>query len=196
MKVMFDDLLRRYLMSRVLWHITMSLDGFIAGPRGDMSWMAEYGGEDPTVDDVISKIGALLIGHRTFLGDDDGVGAGEPEGRPYGGLWQGPMFVLTHDKQPAPVPGYTFVGDLESGVATAKEAAGDGYVVILGANTAKQCLEAGLLDEVLVHVVPVLLGDGVRLFDQPGGELVRLERISLTHSQHATNIWLRVVSKI
>ncbi|GIH08012.1 deaminase [Rhizocola hellebori] len=179
-------------MGKVLWHITMSLDGFIAGPGGDMSWMAGYGGANPTAEEVMSKIGALFIGHRTFLGDDD-AGAGSEEGKPYGGVWQGPMFVLTHDKAPAPTPGFTFVGDLESGIAAAKAAAGDGYVVVLGANTAQQCLDAGVLDEILIHVVPVLLGDGVRLFDRKGGDLVRLERLSLTHSPQVTNIWLSVV---
>jgi dihydrofolate reductase len=180
-------------MNKVLWHVTMTLDGFIAGPRGDMSWMAGYEGENAAVDEVMGNIGALLIGHRTFLGDDEGAGASSEDGKPYGGQWQGPMFVLTHDKAPTPVPGYTFVDDLQSGVAAAKAAATGKYVVILGATTAKGCLEAGLLDEVLVHVVPALLGDGVRLFDRPGGEPVRLEPISLTHTAQITNMWLRVM---
>ena len=84
-------------------------------------------------------------------------------------------------------------GDIEEAVATAKGAAGDRYVVILGANTAQQCLDAGVLDEVLVHIAPVLLGDGVRLFDRPGGTNVKLERISLTDSPQVTNLWFRVV---
>jgi riboflavin biosynthesis pyrimidine reductase len=60
-------------------------------------------------------------------------------------------------------------------------------------DTAQQCLDAGLLDEVLVHIAPVLLGDGVRLFHRPGGANVKLERISLTHSPQVTNLWLRLV---
>ena len=60
----------------------------------------------------------------------------------------------------------------------AKEAAGDDDVVVLGANIARQCLEAGLLDEIIVHVAPVLVGDGVRLFERPSGEPLRLESIS------------------
>jgi dihydrofolate reductase len=92
-----------------------------------------------------------------------------------------------------PVPGVTFVSDLDSGVAAAKDAAGDKYVNVLGANTAQQCLDAGVLDEILVCIAPVLLGDGVRLFDRPGGTNVKLERLSLTHAPLATNLWLRVV---
>jgi dihydrofolate reductase len=80
-------------------------------------------------------------------------------------------------------------------VATAKAAAGDKYVVVLGADTARSCLNAGVLDEVLVHIAPVLLGDGVRLFDRTGGTNVKLERINLTQSPLVTNLWLRVVSR-
>ena len=90
------------------------------------------------------------------------------------------------------MPGVTFVGDLDSGVAAAKAAAGDKYVNVLGANTARQCLDAGVLDEILVCIAPVLLGDGVRLFDRPGGTNVKLERLSLTHTPRVTNLWLRV----
>ena len=72
-------------MSKVLWHVTMSLDGFITGAGGDMSWMAGYGGPNPTVTDVLGKIGALLIGNRTLRGEDHGPGVSTDEGRPYGG---------------------------------------------------------------------------------------------------------------
>jgi dihydrofolate reductase len=78
-------------------------------------------------------------------------------------------------------------------VTAAKAAAGDKYVNVLGANTARQCLDAGVLDEILVCIAPVLLGDGVRLFDRPGGTNVALERLGLTHAPRATNLWLRVV---
>ncbi|MFD2396740.1 dihydrofolate reductase family protein [Prauserella oleivorans] len=64
---------------------------------------------------------------------------------------------------------------------------------ILGADIARQCLAAGWLDEVLVCVVPVLLGDGVRLFDVPGGTNVKLERIGLSEAALASNLWFRVV---
>ncbi|MGH9208562.1 MAG: dihydrofolate reductase family protein [Acidimicrobiales bacterium] len=179
-------------MAKLLYSATMSLDGFIAGPDGDMSWLTEHLGPNPTVDDVIGKIGALLVGNRTFRGDDPHKGTTN-EGKPFGGAWTGPQFVLTHHAPDTLVPGITFVGDLDSGVAAAKAAAGDKYVNILGAYTAQQCLDADVLDEILVCIAPVLLGDGVRLFDRPGGANVKLERISLTHALGATNLWLRVV---
>ena len=101
--------------------------------------------------------------------------------------------MLTHHPPDTPVPGVTFVADLDSGLAAARAAAGDKYVNVLGASTARQCLDAGALDEILVSVVPVLLGDGTRLFDRPGGAMVRLERLSLSQAAQATNLWLRVV---
>jgi dihydrofolate reductase len=171
----------------------MSLDGFVAGPGGDMSWLAGHGGQNPTVDQVIDRIGAVLIGARTFRGDGANPGAGAREGQAYGGAWHGPQFVLTHDTAQEPLPGFTFVHDLHGGLAAAGAAAGDRYVAILGGDTARQCLEAGVLDEILVHVAPVLLGDGVRLFARPGGAQVRLERTGLTWSPRVTNLWLRVV---
>ena len=179
-------------MGKVLYSVTMSLDGFITGHGGDMSWLTEHLGPNPTVDEVVGKIGALLVGNRTFRGDDPYKGTTK-EGKPFGGGWTGPQFVLTHHAPDTPVPGVTFVGDLDSGVAAAKAAAGDKYVNVLGANTARQCLDAGVLDEIFVCIAPVLLGDGVRLFDRPGGTNVTLERLSVTHAPQATNLWLRVV---
>lgn len=179
-------------MGKLLYSAAMSLDGFIAGPRGDMSWLTEYLGPDPTVDEVAGQVGALLVGSRTFRGDDPYKGTAE-EGKPFGGAWAGPQFVLTHHAPDTPVPDVTFVGDLDSGVAAAKAAAGEKYVNVLGASVARQCLDAGMLDEILVSIVPVLLGDGVRLFDRPGGTNVRLERLSLTGAPQATDLWLRVV---
>jgi dihydrofolate reductase len=170
----------------------MSLDGFIAGPGGDMSWLTEYLGPNPPVEDLIGRIGALLVGNRTFRGDDPHKGT-ESEGEPFGGGWSGPQFVLTHLAPDIPVPGVTFVSDLDGGVAAAKAAAGDKYVNVLGANTAQQCLDAGVLDEIFVCIAPVRLGYGVRLFERPGGTNVKLERLSLTHTPRATKLWLRVL---
>ncbi|MCA2219613.1 dihydrofolate reductase family protein [Nonomuraea aurantiaca] len=179
-------------MSKLLYSCTMSLDGFIAGAGGDMSWLTEHIGPNPLVDEVIGKIGALLVGNRTFRGDDPHRGT-DKEGKPFGGGWTGPQFVLTHHVPDVPVPGVTFVGDLGGAVAAAKAAAGDKYVNVLGADIARQCLEAGVLDEILVFIAPVLLGDGVRLFDRPGGADVKLERLSLTSAPQATNLWFRVL---
>ena len=165
-------------MSKVLWHTMMSLDGFIAGPNGDMRWMSGVdGGAGDTVDEVLRSTGALLVGRRTQdVEDRDQPGF-------YGGAFRGPFFVLRHDPpaEPPVVKGVTgrFLNvGIEEATRIAKEAADGGDVVVLGANIARQCLEAGLLDEVIVHVAPVLLGDGVRLFERSGSEPVRLEWIS------------------
>ncbi|HEX9518150.1 MAG TPA: dihydrofolate reductase family protein [Streptosporangiaceae bacterium] len=179
-------------MARTLYSATMSLDGFIAGPGGDMSWLATYLGPNPEVDELIGQIGALLVGNRTFGGDDPHKGT-DKEGKPFGGGWSGPQFVLTHRVPDAPVPGVTFVADLDSGVAAAKAAAGDKYVNVLGANVARQCLAAGVLDEVLVLIAPVLLGDGVRLFEHPGGAHVRLEHVRTIQAPLAAGLWYRVL---
>jgi dihydrofolate reductase len=179
-------------MARFLYSVTMSLDGFIAGPGGDMSWLTPYIGPNPTVGEVIGRIGALLVGHRTYYGDDPHRGT-EKEGKPFGGGWDGPQFVLTRRPPADPVPGVTFVDDLDRALTLAAAAAGDRYVNILGAATARACLRAGVLDEILTFVAPVLLGDGVRLFDEPGGTNVALERLSVSHAAMATNLWFRVV---
>ncbi len=179
-------------MAKVLYSVTMSLDGFIAGPGGDMSWLTEHLGPNPPVEELVGRIGSLLVGNRTFRGDDPYRDTPQ-EGKPFGGGWSGPQFVLTHHAPAEPVEDVTFVGDLAEAVAAAKHAAGDRYVNVLGADTARQCLEAGLLDEILTCIAPVMLGDGVRLFDHPGGTGVKLERISLTQAPLATNVWMRVL---
>ncbi|GAB3974505.1 dihydrofolate reductase family protein [Plantactinospora veratri] len=178
-------------MATFLYSASMSLDGFIAGPGGDMSWLTRYLGPNPTIDDLIGKVGAILAGNRSYGGDDPYRDTPQ-EGEAFGGGWSGPQFVLTHRPPERPVPGATFVADLASAVAAAGSAAGDGYVNVLGADVARQCLAAGVLDEILVCVVPVLLGDGTRLFAQPGGADVRLERISVTEAASGSNLWYRV----
>jgi dihydrofolate reductase len=181
-------------MAKLLYSVTMSLDGFIAGPGGDMSWLTPYLEPNPLVDDLITRVGAILAGGRTFRGDDPHKGT-ESEGKVFGGGWEGPQFVLTRKPPPEPVPGLTFVTDLGEAIAAARAAAGDKYVNVLGAETARSCLEAGELDEVLTFILPVLLGDGVRLFDHPGGTHVRLERIDLGAAPLATHIWFRVAGR-
>ncbi|WIY01824.1 dihydrofolate reductase family protein [Amycolatopsis mongoliensis] len=172
-------------MAKVLYHITMSLDGFVAGPADDMTWLSGLpAGPNPVVERVIGGIGAVLMGHNTY------APATTAEGKVYGGRWEGPIFVVTRDA--APSPGFTLVDDLGTAVTAASSAAGDGYVAVLGATTARRCLEAGLLDEVLVHVAPILLGDGVRLFDRPGGTRVRLEPLELSSAGPIANCWYRV----
>jgi dihydrofolate reductase len=167
----------RRTVAKLLYSATMSLDGYIAGPGGDMSWLTDHlVGENPTANRLLANVGAILAGSNTFGGDDPNRGT-DQEGA-FGGEYHGPTFVLTHRPPPTELPpGITFVSDLHGAVAQARKAAGHKYVNILGANVAKQCIEAKLLDEVLVFLAPVLLGDGVRLFHHSGGTNVRLAPI-------------------
>jgi dihydrofolate reductase len=105
--------------------------------------------------------------------------------------------VVTHDV-PEHVPQgesrYTFVTDgVESAIEQAKAAAGDKYVSLVGASIPQQCLRAELLDEIQIHLVPVLLGAGVRLFDQLGSENIELETIQVVDSPGVTHLRFRVV---
>ncbi|RMI35480.1 dihydrofolate reductase family protein [Nocardia stercoris] len=179
-------------MTVLQYQCTMSLDGFIAGVGGDMSWLTPFFGPDPAVDEVMRDTGALLVGRRTFGGDDPLVGnAGEAE--PYGGGWSGQQVVLTHRPPAADVPGVSFAGDLQSAVAAAVAAAGDKTVGVLGAQVAAQCLAAGILDEILVFVAPVLLGDGVRLFEHDGGTNIALELVERGRTAAVPHLRYRVL---
>lgn len=157
-------------MAKVFWHTTMSLDGCIAGPGGTMDWMRGFTGPAPrTFEDIIARTGAALAGRNSY---DSGARIGQ---KIYGGALQGPVFVLTRNPPPDGDPDVTFLtGDLPAALATAEAAAAGKDVVLVGGVLGRECLAAGLLDEVLVHVAPVLLGDGVRLFDNPGGPAFRL----------------------
>jgi dihydrofolate reductase len=175
-------------VARLIYSATASLDGYIAGPGGDMGWLAEHlAGPNPAADRLLGEVGALLVGRRTHDGDDPNRGT-DAEGA-FGGQYSGAVVVLTHrPPDPAP-PGVVFATDLREAVDAAGEAAGEGYVNVLGADVAAQCLEAGLLDEVLVFVAPVLLGDGTPMFPhRPGASRVRLEPIA-----DDTPHWYRVV---
>jgi dihydrofolate reductase len=179
-------------MSKTTWHVMMSLDGFIAGPEHAMEWAFEQdGGPNAIADAVRDATGAILAGrrwHDVAMERYDGVGG------IYGGAWTGAVLVLTHRPGDRPGEGVTFIsGSVEDAVAAAKEAAGGRDVVIFGAAIAAQVLEAGLLDEIVVHVAPLLLGDGVRLYGAPGMERVDLERTELGVSGGLTSIRFSVV---
>ena len=178
-------------MARVLYSAAMSLDGYIAGPGGDMTWLARHFGPDPDAEELASGAGALLVGARTYRGDDPNAGT-DAEGA-FGGTWSGPTIVVTHHPDAAPPPDVTFVGTVEEGLDRARAAAGDRDVHILGADLARQCLALGAVDEVAVSVVPEMIGDGVRLFHEAGGMSVQLERTRLTGLPHTTTLWYRVV---
>ncbi|WP_308192439.1 dihydrofolate reductase family protein [Gordonia sp. 'Campus'] len=171
-----------------IYSATASLDGFIAGPGGDMSWLSRFfdgpgdtdsGGSDASSGDdaaarLMSNTGALLVGKRSFVGDDPNRGT-DREGA-FGGEYEGPAVVLTHAPPAEDVDGVTFVSDLHAAVELAAELAGDAYVTVIGADVARQMIDEGLLDEVLIFFVPLFLGDGTRIFERAGAE-VRLTRI-------------------
>ncbi|HEY2141081.1 MAG TPA: dihydrofolate reductase family protein [Solirubrobacteraceae bacterium] len=165
-------------MGKLCWHMMMSLDGFVAGPNDDMQWVfGTKGGPSPTVEEVLQSTGALLVGRRTQDVED------RLQHGFYGGAFHGPFFVLRHGPPPRPpvvkgVTGQFIDADIEEAVRSAKQAADGGDVVVLGANVGQQCLEAGLLDEIIIHIAPVLVGDGIRLFDRAGGVAVKLRPIS------------------
>jgi dihydrofolate reductase len=161
-------------MEKLIWHTMMSLDGCIAGRDDDMDWVfGTDGGSGEAVAEVLRSTGALLVGRRT-QDVEDRLKPGF-----YGGAFSGPFFVLRHDppSEPPVVKGVTGrfldVG-IEEAVGIAREAAGDADVVVLGANVAGQCIDAGLLDEIIIHLAPVLVGGGIRLFERPDGSPVRL----------------------
>jgi dihydrofolate reductase len=164
---------------KVLWHFSMSLDGFIAGPNHSMDWLSLVPDERPgLVEELAATVGAILGGRRGY---DAGaaVAPGNAASLPYGGAFQGPIFVLTHHPEDAvPDPGVTFLDcDIAEAVETGLAAADGKNLEVFSADIGRQCVLRGLIDEFYVHLAPVMLGDGVRLFDCPDIEPVRWERI-------------------
>jgi dihydrofolate reductase len=173
---------------------------------GLASWMENHGVEgegatgadDDLVREQVAQPGAVLMGRRMFSG---GEGAWEDDPKAEG--WWGdtppfhmPVFVLTHHARETLMQGgtsFVFVTDgIESAFEQAKAAAGEKDVAVAGgANVVQQCLSAGLLDELQVHIAPVLLGRGVRLFD--GGERANLEILRVVDSPTVTHIKYRVL---
>jgi dihydrofolate reductase len=172
-------------MDKVIWHVTMSLDGFIAGPRGEMEWAFGYHGANAVADDVMRTTGAILAGRGWY---DAATARYDGRAGIYGGAWEGPVLVLTHrPPEGQQDPGITFLSEgIDAAVARARAAAGGGRnLEVFGADVARRCLERGLLDEIVVHLAPILLGAGVRL---PDGSPVRLERTALADSGELTTL--------
>jgi dihydrofolate reductase len=168
-------------MAKVVVGMTMSLDGFVTDASGSVARLYPDLAElrhTSYMQTLIAETGAVLMGRRTFeMGDPDSF-VGEYE-------FQVPIFVLTHHPPPvAPKQDanltFTFVTDgVESAVAQAKAAARDRSVhVVGGASVLRQLLDEGLVDELLVDVMPVLLGDGLRLFPA-GGREVELVKVGV-----------------
>jgi dihydrofolate reductase len=172
---------------KVVVNRAMSLDGFIAGPGHAMDWIFEHLTADAVLE-VMEATGAMLIGRRTYE-----VGKRMADSAEGGGTYDGgAKFVLTHKPPDEPDPTVTFLTcGLEEAVATARRAAGDKNLEILGADVAAQCLQQGLVDEILVYVLPVLLGDGVR-FSPPSLGRIDLEPFSNTQQGAVTTLRFRV----
>jgi dihydrofolate reductase len=191
---------REESMAEVYFDVSMSMDGFITGPDegvakplGDDAgrlhdWMfdARTDADAEILDELYARTGAILMGRRTF---DVGV---EPWGDPP--PFRMPVFVITHEMQdPIPKQGgttYTFVIDgIGAGLDLAKTAAGDKDVGIWGgAKITQQYLTAGMVDEMQVHLIPILLGDGVRLFENLGPERIELTRTRTIETPSATHL--------
>lgn len=189
-----SSLVPRDLHSMILLHVAMSLDGFIAGPAHDMSWTggAEYDTSGQLADEVARSIGVVVAGRGWYevgSADEGGAVAGI-----YGGAWSGPVLVVTHHPELVTDPAVERVSDLETALARAKELAAGRAVSIFGADVARQVLALGRLDEIVVQIVPIVLGDGVRLFGEAPGPRVRLERIHVGTSGALTDIRFRVAA--
>jgi dihydrofolate reductase len=214
-------------MTQLTLDISMSLDGFVAGPNRTVerplgeggeglhewvielaSWRESHGlsggtrntAADELLKESLAATGAVLMGRRMFSG-----GEGSWESDPVAGGWWGdnppfgvPVFVLTHHPRETLTKGdtsFTFVTDgIEAALDQARAAAGDRNVALAGgASVAQQYLRAGLLDEIQIHVVPLLLRDGVRLFDDRDAEQAQLELTRVVDSPAVTHLRYRVV---
>jgi dihydrofolate reductase len=202
-------------MTKVVIDMTMSLDGFVAGPDdGEVDPLGRHGGMhlfdwyvsgdeeylDPLfrpapganrdeVERMFAESGAYIFGRRTYE-----ITGGWGGRHPVNGA---PVFVLTHEP-PSDFPrgpsNLTFVTDgIESAIREARAVAGGKDIKLGGGSPGKQALAAGLCDEILIHLAPLLLGGGVRLFD-PLPDGVRLEKLSVSDGPLATHLRYRVVA--
>ena len=192
-------------MSKVIFDISMSLDGFVTAsnvrpeePMGDGGQrLHEWAfGEDERNRELLAEavnfVGAVIAGRRTYALSVPWWGADGPTGPA-----RVPVFVVTH-AEPEEVPEegvYTFVTDgIESALEQAKMAAGDKDVAVMGgAEMGQQYIGAGLVDEISIHLVPVLFGGGTRMFEHLGGEHIQLETAGVIETPEATHLRFRVV---
>jgi dihydrofolate reductase len=180
-------------VSATVLYMSMSLDGFVAGPNEDPGRLHDWlsGGEpsgpsgvpgrpsgvNGQVFDEFMATGAVVAGRGTF----------EPAGGWGGDHHDGvPIFILSRQEPGidiGPWPLVTYVTDVETAITRAKQAAGGKNVLVHGAATAQLALAAGVLDELELHLIPVLLGQGRRLFDERGPEHVELERTRILEGE-------------
>lgn len=178
-------------MNRVFLDLAMSLDGYIAAPDGQDGglhdwYFAETDAAEDIKQELLSGMGAMILGYRAFGTAPDGFDT----------EYRIPHFILTHTPLPTVERGgatFNFVTDSTlSALAQAKAAAGERDVCVAGgADVAQQFLKAGLIDELQLHVAPVLLGGGLPLFGTLGQQ-IKLERVRVIQSAHATHLTYRI----
>ena len=185
-------------MGKVMFGLSVSLDGFIADKNDGVSevfaWMGSAMEQfHEVVGDALNENGAVIMGHRSFNQIDSENGWVFPDGTAPD--W--PVIVLQSQPREAVKKGktqfYFVTGGIESAIARAQEIAGEKNVALHGASSVQQALKAGLLDEFHMAVAHVLLGEGVRLFDHIGSEPIHLERIRTLETPGATHLSFRVV---
>ncbi|MDX1993193.1 MAG: dihydrofolate reductase family protein [bacterium] len=187
-------------MATVLLDMAMSLDGFACGPNGEDHGLNDWffapstGDKDVNrfvVQESIDTAGALIMGKTTYsMAADFGGVADTP--------YRVPHFIVTHHPPAAPVetsPPFLFVTDgIDSVLRQAAAAAGERKVVIGGGvSTAQQFLQAGLVDEIQIHLIPILIGAGKRLLDNVGSAPLRLEQTRVLEAVGATHLYYRVI---
>jgi dihydrofolate reductase len=194
-------------MTKVIFDISMSLDGFVTAanvrpeePLGDGGQrLHEWAfGEDERnrelLEEAVNFVGAVIAGRRTYDLSVPWWGADGPAGPA-----RVPVFVVTHaEPEDAPEGGvYTFVTEgIASALEQAKAAAGEKAVAVMGgAEIGQQFIRAGLVDEISIHLVPVLFGSGTRMFENLGGVHIQLDTTSVIETPEATHLRLRVVEQ-
>jgi len=143
------------------------------------------------IEEYVTSTGAVLGGR------DGWDHAAVTDSRPYGGAWRGPLFVLTHHPEDTtPAEGVMFLScDVADAARIALEAAQGKDLEVHSPSIGRQLLERGLIDEVDLHVAPVLLGDGIRLYDHPGGHPIRLSTPDGADLSAAVNLRYRPVGR-
>lgn len=192
-------------MSKVIFDMSMSLDGFIMASGATPEEPLGKGGErlhewamggDPAGGELltatVAEAGAFIGGRRTY---DDSVRFWKADGP--SGSARVPLIVVTHQEpEGAPEGGvYTFVtGGIEGALRQAREVAGGKNIYVMGGpDVAGQFIRAGLVDEIGIHLVPVLFGSGTRMFEQLGDEHIRLDVASVIETAEATHLLYRIV---
>ncbi|WP_119069081.1 dihydrofolate reductase family protein [Aggregatilinea lenta] len=183
-------------MAKVIGGMTLSLDGFVAEPDGNIDRLypdmdALHASE--VLQEEIRTTGAIVMGRHSYDMADPDWFADDYE-------YQVPIFVLTHhvpEKKPKENDALTvtFVTEgIESAIAQAKAAAGDRNVLLIGASMNQQCLNAGLCDELHIGIMPVLFGIGPRLFEHlQMPDHITLEKIRIFEAGERTDLWYRIV---